>query len=217
MRVIPEQKLSMKVLTAKRDMDMAYRLRYQVFNEELGWVAESRTRMEIDEYDENCILLGIFYDERLIGCLRIISSNQRFMIEKEFCFLMGKHHICKTEDTIEVTRFCIAQDIRKYKVSTKYGTYPIIMVLEKAFYNWCRMNDVDNVYMVVSKQFFRLLNLLGMPCTPIAEEQIMPDGVVAMAALSSWSAFEEYNYTRGKTILDWFKDCHEFDEQVIAA
>ena len=60
--------------------------------------------------------------------------------------------------------------------------------------------------MVVSKYFFRLLNLLGMPCSPIAPAVKMPDGVIAIAAVSSWTAFEEFNKKKKPALLAWFQD-----------
>lgn len=142
----------------------------------------------------------------LIACLRILLPNQKFMIEKEFNEIISGHKILKTSNTIEVTRFCIAREVRKRLVTTKFGTFPIIMSLEKAFYNWCKINKMDIVYMVVSKHFFRLLNLLGMPCSPVAPAVKMPDGVIAVAAISSWTAFEDHNRIRNPALLAWFQD-----------
>jgi N-acyl amino acid synthase of PEP-CTERM/exosortase system len=196
----------MQILTTREEKDAAYHLRHQVFAEELGWVPASENKKEIDDYDNNCELLGLFIGNRLIACLRILWPNQRFMIEKEFIVIIGGQEIIKTSNTIEVTRFCIARDVRKSLVSTKFGTYPIIMSLEKAFYNWCKINDMDIVYMVVSKHFFRLLNLLGMPCSSVAPAVKMPDGVIAVAAISSWTAFEDHNRIRNPALLAWFQD-----------
>ena len=70
---------------------------------------------------------------------------------------------------------------------------------------------MDDVYMVVSKNFFRLLNLLGMPCEALAPAVKMPDGVVALAAISSWTAFERYNEEKKPNLLAWFKDCEQLN------
>ncbi len=212
-----EQDLRMQALTTKEEKAAAYHLRHQIFAEELGWVASNDTNKEIDLYDRRCIQLGIFASNRLIACLRIHFSPDQFMLENEFKAVLGGHTIKKSPQTIEVTRFCIAHDVRKSQVSTEYGIFPIVMALEKVFYNWCRNNGKDIVYMVVSKHFFRLLNLLGMPCTAIAPPVTMPDGVVAQAAISSWTAFEQQNENKKPALLAWFRDYKQVNREEMAA
>lgn len=212
-----DQELCMKTLTTKEEKDEAYHLRHQVFAEELGWAPSNESRMEMDDYDLSCTMIGLFANNRLIACLRILLPTQQFMIEREFNAILSGNKILKTPETIEVTRFCIASDVRKSKVSTNFGMFPIMMALEKAFYNWCRSNEMDAVYMVVSKHFFRLLNLLGMPCSAVAPAVTMPDGVTALAAISSWSAFEKYNRKKNPALLAWFNDFNQLNlKQAVA-
>ena len=203
--------LQFKTLDKDNEKEEAYRLRHQVFAEELKWVPCNQNGMEIDDYDSNCVLVGLFASDKLIACLRILLPFQKFMLEKEFKEILGGQEIKKTQETIEVTRFCVAKEVRKSQVITEYGNFPVIMALEKAFYNWCRFNGMDDVYMVVSKNFFRLLNLLGMPCKALAPAVKMPDGVVALAAISSWTAFERYNEEKKPNLLAWFKDCEQLN------
>ncbi len=205
MNTIKEEFLTASVLNSNKEKMMAYTLRHQVFAEELRWVSTNDKKLEIDKYDRNCIMLGIFYNNELVACLRIIRSSEKYMLENEFAHLLGDHELQKNVETIEVTRFCLAPHVRNLQVSTKHGVFPFIMVLEKLFYTWCRNNGVDNAYMVVSKIFFRLLNLLGMPCKALAPEVIMPDGVRAIAAKSSWSAFEKENIVKRPDLYNWFR------------
>lgn len=217
MECFVEQDLRFQTLTTKEEKAAAYQLRHQIFAEELGWVPSNDNHKEIDVYDKRCVQVGIFTPNRLIACLRIHFSTDCFMLEKEFKTVIGDHEIIKTPQTIEVTRFCIANDVRKSQVITEYGTFPIVMALEKAFYNWCRANGKDIVYMVVSKHFFRLLNLLGMPCTAVAPAVTMPDGVVAVAAISSWTAFEKHNEKKKPALLAWFRDCKQLSAKKMIA
>ncbi|MDH3348662.1 MAG: GNAT family N-acetyltransferase [Desulfobulbaceae bacterium] len=214
---LTEQDLRIQILTTKKEKDAAYQLRHKVFAKELAWVPCNNSKKEIDIHDSKCIQIGIFTNNRLIACLRIHLHTEKFMIENEFKSIIGEHLTHKTPQTIEVTRFCIANDVRKSQVLTKYGTFPILMLLEKAFYRWCRDNNKDIVYMVVSKQFFRLLNLLGMPCRAVAPATTMPDGVIAIAAISSWTAFEKYNEIKKPALLAWFNDGKQTNKVEIAA
>jgi acyl homoserine lactone synthase len=211
-----DQELRTKALMTKEEKDAAYHLRHQVFAEELGWVPRNENAREMDAYDGNCTMIGLFADNHLIACLRILLSTQPFMLEKEFYTIINDYKILKTPETIEVTRFCIASNVRKSKVSTNFGMFPIMMALEKAFYNWCRSNEKDIVYMVVSNHFFRLLNLMGMPCSTVAPAVTMPDGVTALAAISSWTAFEEYNSKKNPALLTWFKDFDRLNLKQVA-
>lgn len=201
-----DKELQLKILTKDYEKEAAYHLRHQVFAEELGWVRCNLERKEIDNYDNDGVLIGVFANDKLVACLRIILPFNKFMIDEEFKNIIGDYKIQKTRKTIEVTRFCIDKAVRKKHVITKYGKFPIIMALEKAFYNWCKLNEINNVYMVISSSFFRLLNLLGMPCNPIATAVKMPDGVVALAAISHWTTFEKLSEEKRPSLLAWFKD-----------
>ncbi len=76
---------------------------------------------------------------------------------------------------------------------------------------------MDNVYMVVSNIFFRLLNLLGIPCIAVSSPVKMPDGVFALAAISSWTAFERHNEEKRPNLMAWFKDTCQLDFEEMAA
>lgn len=217
MATYQENDICMKTLVSKQEKELAYELRYKVFTEELGWAPHNHESREVDGYDDNSMMVGLFLKGKLVACLRIIFPTERFMMEKEFLVTIGDHEIVKTPETIEVTRFCIDSEVRKDVLSTKYGEFPMVMALEKAFYSWCRNNNKDIVYMVVSKFFFRLLNLLGMPCSALAPAVTMADGVVAIAAISSWSAFEELNATKNTPLLRWFQDQSQMDITQLAA
>jgi N-acyl-L-homoserine lactone synthetase len=201
-----EEELLMKSLTTIEEQNAAYSLRHQIFAEELGWVPCNETKKEIDRYDCSCTQVGIFARGCLIACLRIHSPVDQFMIENEFKTIIGDHKVVKNLQCIEVTRFCIAIDVRKSQILTQHGTFPMVVALIKVLYDWCKSNDKDIFYMVVSNFFFRLLNLLGLPCTALAPAVTMPDGVVAVAAMSSWTAFEHYTAQKKPALLAWFRD-----------
>ncbi len=217
MKTFDEKEFHARILKTDAEKLIAYNLRHKVFAEEFGWVSTRKENIEIDYYDDTSTLLGIFHESRLVGCLRVTLSSEQFMLEKEFSDILSGYTLQKNAKTIEVTRFCLAPDVRNYRISTEYGVFPIVMLLEKTFYTWCRNSGVDDVYMVVSKHFFRLLNLLGMPCEAIAPEVRMPDGIIAIAAKSSWSAFERENVEKRPELLGWFRNWEkEFINQMAA-
>jgi hypothetical protein len=96
--------------------------------------------------------------------------------------------------------------VRKHQILTQYGKFPVVVALLKTLYSWCIADVKDVFYMVVSNYFFRLLNLLGLPCTAVAPAVTMPDGVIAVAATSSWTAFEQSTVQKKPNLLAWFRD-----------
>jgi len=114
-----ERDLRVKTLVKKYEKEEAYRLRYKVFVEELGWVPYNRDKKEVDGYDNSCILVGIFADDKLIACLRILLPSQKFMIEKEFKNILGEHKVCKSKNTIKLTKFVMPSKLKKILFITK--------------------------------------------------------------------------------------------------
>lgn len=50
----------------------------------------------------------------------------------------------------------------------------------------------------------------------IAPAVKMPDGVVAVAATSSWTAFERHNEAKRPRLLAWFKDSGQLNLEELA-
>jgi len=82
-----------KVLESKKEREQAYMLRHEIFCCELKWVNKKDDGREVDAYDNNSILLGVF-DERkeLIGIARLIFSYMPMMLEREFSELVSPFH-----------------------------------------------------------------------------------------------------------------------------
>ena len=92
-----------------------FRLRHRVFSEELRWCAASRVGEERDEYDApECsplYLLAHAGDDRLAGCLRLLPTTGRFMLQHTF----GRHVSdvrVPVDDTVwEISRFAIDREV----------------------------------------------------------------------------------------------------------
>ena len=50
-----------------------------------------------------------------------------------------------------------------------------------------------------------------MPCSALVPPVTMEDGGVVIAAISSWSAFEELSATKNTPLLKWFQDQSQMD------
>jgi acyl homoserine lactone synthase len=192
---IHEQGFIVKNLTTDRERTNAYYLRHEVFCQELGWVPQRENTQERDGYDHRAIFLGV-YDRRgkLLAFLRLIMPQTAFMLEREFSLLVSpEHKIRKEDDTVEVSRLCVAPEARNYKFSGNFGSQRISMLLYKGVYHWCIGRNIRYLYLVVEQKIYKLLRLKGFPCKSIGQPKTMPDGVIAVAASMDWREFEILN------------------------
>ena len=60
----------------------AYRLRYKVFCETLGWMPRNPSGLEVDQYDQSAESVGLFEESgTLVGMIRFIPPDQPFMLD----------------------------------------------------------------------------------------------------------------------------------------
>ena len=139
---------------------------------------------------------------RLLAFIRLILPQTTFMLEREFSLLVGaEHKIRKEDDTVEVSRLCIAPEARDYAVSGSFGSQSLSMLLYKGVYHWCDRWNIRHLYLVVEQKIYRLLHLKGFPCKIIGKPITMPDGVIAVAATMDWREFKILNEIKRPQIL----------------
>ncbi|WP_353889440.1 acyl-homoserine-lactone synthase [uncultured Paraburkholderia sp.] len=90
------------VSSSKDDLQQIFRLRHQVFAEELHWVPRVNSGLEQDQYDTRATLIGIFdSDGSAIGTIRIVFKPDTFMLEREFVtFLPDGPNAPRGDDTV---------------------------------------------------------------------------------------------------------------------
>jgi acyl homoserine lactone synthase len=205
--LIKEGRYSAKNLTTHSEKVKAQRLRHRVFCNELGWVSENCDGLETDHYDGNSVPIGVIDEQKnLKAFLRIIQSEHTFMLEKEFSNLLDpEYQIRKHNDTAEISRLCVEPEARNERFSGNFGVHSITMVLYKSVYRFCLNNKVRFLYLVVEEKVCRLLCAKGFPCKIIGAPRVMPDGVVAVAAILDWREFEKSNLTKRPKMLSWFR------------
>ena len=203
---LAEGNFKVRNLKTAEDFKKAFKLRHQIFANELKWVASSDDGLEIDEYDLNAESFGVFnHNEQLCAYMRLIIGGTPFMMEKEFKFLVDeKHWIRNFPDTAEVSRLCIAPESRNDTVTGNFGLHSITILLLKGVYQWCKKNGVNYLYAVTEERVYRLFRAKGFPFYSIGEPRKMPDGVVAAALMMDWSDFVEKNKTKRPRMLGWF-------------
>ena len=204
---IKEGPYSIKNIINNKEKMMAHRLRHRVFSQELGWVPQTDNSLEIDVYDEKAIFLGVFDEhQNLKSFLRVVMPQSTFMMEKEFPYLLKEgYKVRKESDTIEISRLCVAPEARNEKSSGNFGVHSVSMMLYKGVYQWSLKNGIRFIYLVVEEKVYRLLCARGFPCKLVGESVVMPDGVIAVAAMLDWREFEEINIIKRPKMFAWFK------------
>jgi acyl homoserine lactone synthase len=194
---------------------LAHRLRHKVFAEELGWVPWNDNSLEQDVYDGYAEHFGVFRNTQLLSYLRLVTPDYRFMLEKEFSDLVSPGYIIrKANDTREVSRLCVSFEERATKIHTEIGSLGVSMFLYRRVYQWCVEFKVRYLYLVVEYKVFRLLNMLGFPCTLIGEPTRMPDGVMAAAAIMDWRDFEDRNFFKRPELMGWFNQYQAHQDEL---
>lgn len=203
---IKEGSYLIKDITNKNEIKKAYSLRHRVFCQELGWVPGTSNSLEIDDYDQDAVSFGVFNENSgLKASLRIVMSPNTFMLEKEFPYLINHHHkIRKDNDTIEISRLCVAPEARSEKLADNFGVHFVSMMLYKGVYHWCLKNKIRHLYLVVEEKIYRLLCAKGFPCKLVGERRVMEDGVVAVAATLDWREFEDTSKIKRSKVFSWF-------------
>lgn len=196
-----------KNITSHKEKTMAHRLRHKVFSQELGWVPQTSNSLEIDAYDEKAVFFGVFDEyQNLKAFLRIVTPRNTFMMEKEFPYLLKQNYeVRKENDTVEISRLCVAPEARTEKSSGNFGVHSVSMMLYKGVYHWCLKNSVRYLYLVVEEKVYRLLCARGFPCKLVGDPKVMPDGVVAVAAMLDWREFEDISMIKRPKMFAWFK------------
>jgi acyl homoserine lactone synthase len=204
--IIRDGGLVVKTLEEAYEKILAYQLRYRVFHQELGWVPRRESQLETDEYDNHATSFGVFDNERrLLAYMRLIKPEVPYMLEKEFSAMVGpEHEIRKESDTVELSRLCVAPEVRSDRISGNFGVGTLSLLLYKGVYHWCMAHAIRYLYLVVEKKVFRMVRAGGFPCKLVGEPVIMPDGVEAVAAILDWRDFEELNRRKRPEMLRWF-------------
>lgn len=191
-------------IESEEDKIKAYRLRHQVFSEILGWVSPTPDGLEIDCFDHVAESLGLFSEEGiLLGSVRLISPDNPFMLETDFTDLVSPDYLIRKEtDTAEVSRLAITPSASHQGLSSHY-----LRILHKGIYQWSLENAVRYLYMETEERFWRVLNHLGFPCSPIGPVKMIPPGnAKSMAAILDWDEFRDENQIKRSVFLEWMTE-----------
>lgn len=133
----------MKLATTEAEREAVFRLRYQVFNEELGeGIPENAaTGLDRDAFDDFCDHLMLLSDDgQVVGTYRLLYGPQRppqgFYSETEFD--LKPLHL-DWDHTVELGRGCVAQNARKQTtlMTLFWGVHRYMMLRQARYLIGC--------------------------------------------------------------------------------
>lgn len=112
---LPCGRLTLKVAQDASELEKVFRLRYKIFNDELGEgiPQNAASGLDVDEFDRHCEHLMVIDKGRVVGTYRLLQGRKRppqgFYTESEFA--IQKLPI-ELENTVELGRGCIDSEHR---------------------------------------------------------------------------------------------------------
>jgi len=213
-----EGEYTVKNISSEDELLQAFRLRHEVFCEELGWVPQTPDRLEMDDYDDYAVSFGIFDAEsELVAYLRLIMPTDRFMMEREFRHMVSPDHVIRKEhDTAEISRLCISLDARRDQADTGFGKHTLSVVLLKGVYRWCELNGIRYLYAVTEDKVYRIARARGFTFELIGEPISMPEGINVVVIRLNWDEFENITYPKRPRLAEWFNQYISTPDQTLS-
>lgn len=176
-----------RLASSMEDLEQIFRLRHQVFAEELHWVPRAISGLEQDQYDNSAVLIGAFnLDGAVVGTIRILFRPDSFMLEREFsAFLSGcpKGQMAPAE----MTRLCVDSRLRRSDLGRR-----VSQALICAAYVECLSRTAYEADFVSTPAFIYSLRERGFPCIPFGNAKTLSCGVKSLAARMYWGRLDVF-------------------------
>lgn len=191
-----------------------YRLRANVFRSELRWIGDPDDEMDIESYDSNAVhFFTLSPANKLIAALRILPTDQKWMMEECFNSLIPRDVDLHTMDACEISRLAIAKSWRNYYINNEFT---VAEFLYKGVFQYCLAREIRLCNMVTTRALVCHLRKKGMPVKILAKHR-MTDGLLAIMAQLDWYAFINKNSRRFPHRLAWYLDVYDTSQQRLAS
>jgi acyl homoserine lactone synthase len=145
----------------------AWRLRYRVFKEQLGWEVNSADLLEFDGFDRKAIHCAVLEGNRVVGYWRALSTAEPYLLETSFPDLLPGG-MPKSSLVWEISRFAVDPGHRRSREIGK------ILVREIAAFG----QDIGatELIAVTDPVFERFVKLCGLRISRIAGPMVVGTG-----------------------------------------
>jgi N-acyl-L-homoserine lactone synthetase len=147
-----------------RLMDESYRLRYQVYCIERGFLNANDypDQREHDEFDRHSLHLGVVDAEgALLATARLVKANMNGLPLFRHCQIYARESELyqKTTRVAEISRLCVSRKLRQRCV----GGAPVAITLYRAIYQAAKRNGFTHCLVATEPSLQRLLASLQVP------------------------------------------------------
>jgi N-acyl-L-homoserine lactone synthetase len=189
-RVTPTPVYVARLLKADEEsaLEGAFRLRADVFANELGWVPVRRDGIERDRCDGVALHIITFAlaggcPPRLAGYARVLLPEQTFMLEREFAALLAGQPLHPNATwAFEVSRFVVHP---AYRRRLDVDCRSVADHLARAIARWAIAHHRTDLYAVCEERHIRALRMRGLPFVRLGVPIEYQPGVRARAACLS--------------------------------
>ena len=160
-------------------MDAAYRLRHDVFVDELGWEnLRSRDRREVDQFDNaETIHFLLFDDEEIVGYQRLVPTTGRDLMSEMYPQLC-EGDLPRDRSIFEWSRLAIKHEWRGIN---SMGGPTLEMV--RTMVEWCLRHDVRTVLVATTPSMMLKFVQCHFRVEPLGLlQQLGGQDVIALAA-----------------------------------
>lgn len=134
----------------KKILQGVFRLRYKVYLEE-GFLVANNSKIDKDEYDKEAYHVIALDNDKVVGCLRILTKNLACIkiFEKEIQLIRNKKN---WKRVVELSRFVIDKKYRIDKKIRRKKEYKGIVAFEliKQAYRFIFSKRIQGVFVVVN-------------------------------------------------------------------
>lgn len=176
-------------------MEQAYRLRHNVFVDEMGWEDLRRPDgREIDQFDDGRALHMLYLEgERLVGYQRMLPSTRPHLLTEVL------PHLCDGDfprgpHIWEWTRYCVTPEHRdRGRILSPAGNFLLSAIVE-----WGLQNGVSKIIIEMNPIWLLRLVQLHFMVTPLGiPKEAGKDSIVAVTAAFDRRTLARLHQTRG--------------------
>jgi acyl homoserine lactone synthase len=140
-----------------------FKLRHRVFRERLSWNVPSVQGEERDQFDdaEAIYLLSLARSGSVAGCMRLIPTQHRYMIEEVFPELLDGMPVPHADDVWELSRFAFESDA---SAENGWGFSGHVLELIRGATEFARQRGIKRYLLVTTISVERLMLHQGLHC-----------------------------------------------------
>ncbi|GEC15016.1 acyl-homoserine-lactone synthase [Nitrobacter winogradskyi] len=180
------------------EMEQAYRLRHNVFVDEMGWDdLRKPDGREIDQFDDGRALHMLYIEEdRVLGYQRMLPSMRPHLLTEVL------PHLCEGDFPVgphiwEWTRYCVTRQHRdRGRILSPVGNLLLSAIVE-----WGLASGVQKIIIEMNPLWLLRLVQLNFRVTPLGlPQQIGKDSIIAVTAAFDRRTLKKLQEVRGNVV-----------------